>query len=403
MYLSHLSLTRFRNFVGLELDLPPGIVVLSGRNARGKTSLLEAIYLLAIARSFRAENEYEVVNWDTAAEGGSALVGGTIEKQAERLRVYVGYQCVPTPEPTRESDQRREHPFGVRRQIRVSRVKRTAAELVGLVNAVVFTATDLEVVQGSPSLRRRYLDILMSQLDQAYFKSLQRYQRVLQQRNRLLRLLQDRRGDEDELTFWDEELVKEGSWIVGRRSEAMASLSVLCRERHSELTGAMEDLVVEYRPNVPRHGPPGSDQDIRGEFTAALADSRRKELGQGSTIVGPHRDDFKLLVNNVDMRTYASRGQARTLALTLRLSEAAYMTATRGEGPIVLLDDVLSEMDSFRRERVLAFFTRSQYQQVIITTTELGPILGAPLPGAAYFEVEEGQVSRIATPSDSQP
>ena len=377
--------------------------MLSGRNARGKTSLLEAIYLLAIARSFRAENEYELVNWDTAAEGGSALVGGTIEKQAERLRVYVGYQCIPTQDPAGESDRRTERPFGVRRQIRVSRIKRTAAALVGLVNAVVFTASDLEVVQGSPSIRRRYLDILISQLDQAYFKSLQRYHRVLQQRNRLLRLLQDRRGDEDELTFWDEELVKEGSWVVGRRSEAMASLSILCRERHSELTADTEDLVLEYRPNVPRHGPPGSDQDVRGEFKAALADSRRKELGQGSTVVGPHRDDFKLLVNNVDMRTYASRGQARTLALTLRLAEAAYIASTRGEGPIVLLDDVLSEMDSFRRERVLAFFTHSQYQQVIITTTELGPILSSPLPSAAYFEVEEGQVSRIATPRDSQP
>jgi len=406
VYLSHLSLINFRNFPNLELDLPPGVVVFFGRNAQGKTSLLEAIYLLAIARSFRAENEYELVNWQAGTEEGNALVAGAIEKRDERLRVHIGYQCVPvseSPEAALQGSTLRAQegrPFGVRRHIRVSRVKRTAAELVGLVNAVLFTAEDIELVQGPPSLRRRYLDILLSQVDSPYLRALQRYQRILQQRNRLLRLLQERRAKDDELTFWNEELVKEGSWITQQRYEAMALLSALCRERHGELTGDGEDpqgaesLTLEYRPNVPCHGQTPSSEEMAREFMAALEASRGREVGMGSTVVGPHRDDFRLLVNAVDMGTYASRGQARTLALTLRLAEAAYLASARSEGPIVLLDDVLSEMDSFRRRRVLD--KALEYQQVIITTTDLESIQTSHLPNATYYEVRGGQVSRLA-------
>ena len=396
MYLSHLSLTNFRGFSHLELDLPPGVVVLSGENAQGKTTLLEAMYLLAIARSFRAENEYEVVNWRAYAEGADALVGGTIERGSERFRVYVGYQCVPVPE---QSTSDKERPFTVRKQIRVSRLKRTAAQLVGAVNAVLFTADDIELVQGPPSLRRRYLDILLSQVDPAYLKYLQRYQKVLQQRNRLLKLLQERRAETQELDFWDQELVKEGAWIIGQRYRAMGLLASLSRESHGDLTGGGEELALEYRPSVLMSGESVSAPEAEGEFMAAIAASRKKEIGVGSTTVGPHRDDFHMMVNGVDMGTYASRGQARTLALSLRLAEAAYLASARDERPIVLLDDVLSEMDASRRSRVLD--RALGYQQVIISTTD-PDLLQATLPSAAYFQLSEGRVREWETPTYSQ-
>ena len=396
MYLSHLGLTNFRNFPRLELEMPQGVVVLFGGNAQGKSSLVEAIYLLCIARSFRAENDYELVSWDTAAEDGEALVAGTFKRLNDRLRVYVGYRCVPMSAPGTGSARESARPFGVRRQIRVSRMRRTAAELVGLVNAVLFTADDIELVQGPPSLRRRFLDILISQADPPYLKALQRYQRVLQQRNRLLKALQDRRADQEELTFWDEELVKEGSWVVGKRCEVMDSLYVLARERHQELTGGSEELAVEYLPNVPRNGRVADSTQIQEEFTAALEASRRRELATGSTAVGPHRDDFRVMVNGRDMGTYASRGQARTLALSLKLAEAAYLASMKGEAPIILLDDVLAEMDSFRRRRVLD--KANQYQQVVITTTDPQLIQGSELPGARYYKVENGQVEGVESP-----
>lgn len=392
MYLSHLSLTNFRNFLELELELPVGPVVFFGQNAQGKTSLLEAMYILAIGRSFRAENEHEVVNWPTTRANGNTLVGGTIQKQGATIKVYVGYQSVPPPDTQSNS------PIGrVRKQIRVSRVKRTAAELVGTVNAAIFTATDIELVQGPPSVRRRYLDILMSQVDPPYLRSLQRYQRVLQQRNRLLRLLQESRAREDELGFWNEELVKEGSWIVRSRHETIERLAILSLDGHKELTGAGEELAVEYRPGVPGCSKAADVEEISLAFREALAASRERELGQGSSVVGPHRDDFKLFVNDVDMGTYASRGQARTVALTLRLAEAAYLASNRDERPIVLLDDVLSELDHVRRERVLE--KAVQYHQTIITTTDLGPLQSKWLADAAFYHVESGSVTKVPPPS----
>ncbi len=212
MRLSHLSLTNFRNFSQLELELPPGVVIIHGRNAQGKTTLLEAMYILAIARSSRADNEIELVSWGAVEEGEDAIVSGTVDRRDERLRVHVGYRC---------ASQASSSPTGrprVRKEIRVSRVRRTASELVGLVNAVLFTADDIQLVGGPPSIRRRYLDILLSQTQPIYLRSLQRYQRVVQQRNRLLRALQEHRAEEKELAFWDGELVTVGAGIIDARA-----------------------------------------------------------------------------------------------------------------------------------------------------------------------------------------
>jgi DNA replication and repair protein RecF len=387
-YLSHLNLTNFRSLVELDLELPPGVVVFFGPNASGKTTLLEAVYLLAIARSFRAENEREVVNFQAAAEGGQGLVGGTIEQHGERLQIYVGYQCLPGSGPADApafSAGRRG--LSVRKQIRVSRVRRTASELVGLVTAVLFSADDIRLVQGPPSDRRRFLDILISQADPLYLRGLQRYQRVVQQRNQLLRMLRDGRAHADELAFWDDELVREGAWITYRRREVMEVLGPSCAEHHRQLSGPEEDLQVEYRPSVPLgDGLPATEDRFRGSLAAAAP----RERATASTAVGPHRDDFDLRIDEVDMGTFASRGQARTLALTLRLAEAAYLASVRGEGPIILLDDVLSELDAQRGKRVLEKAT--QYEQTLITTTEPENIRGFFGSAATYFSVAGGGV-----------
>ena len=409
-YLSRLSLSNFRNLTQLELELPAGVVVFFGANAQGKTTLLEAVYLLAIARSFRAENEREVVNFQAAVRGEPALVGGTVEKRGERLSIYVGYQRAsgqnPPDPPLPKADsgvfsssqremgedsQNREGdslPYPVRKQIRVSRMRRTAAELVGVMGAVLFSADDIELVYGPPTQRRRYLDILISQADPLYIKALQRYQRVVQQRNQLLRLLREGRAEESELDFWDRELVREGAWITWQRQESIRLLSRLCAEHHQELSGSGAEFHMEYRPTTPQGG---SLQDMESRFLESLAAFRRRELATATTMVGPHRDDFKLLVNGMDMGTFASRGEARTLALTLRLAEAAYLAEARSDEPVVLLDDVLSEMDASRRRRVLEKITR--YQQALITTTDLELVQGFFGPKATYFRVGEGQVT----------
>ena len=389
-YLSRLSLTNFRSFEDLDLALPPGVVVFFGANAQGKTTLLEAVYLLAIARSFRAENEREVVRLGAAGEGGQALARGDLERAGERVSIYVGYQS-GRDALGRENSGNETGRSAVRKEIRVSRVRKTAAELVGIVNAVLFTADDLQLVFGPPSGRRRYLNILISQSDPTYLKTLQRFQRVVQQRNKLLRMLRDGRAGAEEMAFWDDELVREGSWLTWRRGETVMQLGPMCQERHSLLSGASEDLLVQYRPSVPLGEDIAATQEM---FRKSLAASEQRERATSTTAVGPHRDDLGLLINCVDMRAYSSRGQARTMALALRLAEAAFLEAVRGEGPIVLLDDVLSEMDSTRRRRVLEQVTR--FPQTLITMTDLEQAGGFFGPTAHFFRVGGGEVASMS-------
>ena len=385
-YLSRLRLTNFRNLTHLDLGLSPGVTVYYGPNAQGKTTLLEAVYLLCIARSFRAENEREVVSFEAANAGEQALVDGTVEKNGQRLRVIIGYQPTQRSSPS-SSQEGNGLAYNVRKEIRVNRLKHTAGELIGQMNAVLFSAADIELVQGPPSGRRRFLDILLSQSDPLYLKGLQRYHRVVQQRNQLLRLLRENRADADELAFWDDELVREGAWITWRRHEAMRQLTPACVRQHEDLSGPEENLEVEYRPSVRLAG---DVSEVEDNFREALAAASHRERARPVTAVGPHRDDFNLTIDGADMGVFASRGQARTLALTLRLAEAEFLESTRGEGPVVLFDDALSEMDSSRRHRLLEKATR--YEQVLITTTDLEQVNDFFGSGANYCYVSGGQV-----------
>jgi DNA replication and repair protein RecF len=414
-YLSRLVLTNFRRLAELDLALPPGVVVFFGDNAQGKTTLLEAAYLLAIGRSFRAQTEREVINLEAAARGEAAIAGGTIERggrgQPPRpVSVRVGYRPAG---PTAAEGGAGRLGYSVQKEVRVGRSSRraAAADLVGLLGAVLFSAEDLELVQGPPSGRRRYLDILVSQADPLYFKSLQRYQRVVQQRNRLLRSLREGQAQAPELEFWDAELVREGSSITWRRREAAAALSRLCNAQHRQLSGSPEAVALRYQPSVPA----GEDlADTQREFQQRLVRLQPRELAAGATLLGPHRDDFLLLRltdpapgglaggaaaaagRELDLGVFASRGEARSLALALRLAEAAYLAEARNDEPVVLLDDVLSELDATRRRLVLEKVGR--YQQVLITTTDLGPVAAFLGGGASYFRVADGRVTPVPPP-----
>lgn len=405
-YLTRLTLTNFRNFRELELELPPGVVVLYGGNAQGKTTLLEAVYLLAIARSFRAENERELVNFAAARNGEPAFVGGVLDKGEARVAVYVGYQPIARPgrggatvppagEQTGNEPAGRAAKLGyaVQKQIRVNRARKRAADLVGVVGAVLFSAEDLELALGPPSVRRRYLDILISQGNPLYLKSLQRYYRVVKQRNRLLHLLREGRAGAAELEYWDDELVREGAALTWQRSVALQLLADLGAEQHRELGNPGQEFRLEYCPSV---APGAAAATAESNFRELLAARRPQERAAGRTTIGPQRDDFQLLVDGVDMGRFASRGEARTLALTLRLAEVSYLAAVRAEEPIVLLDDALSEMDAARRRRALTKI--AGYGQSLITTTDLEPVKAFFGAGAAYRAVAGGTVTPGTNP-----
>ena len=385
MHLARLNLVNFRSFRRLEAELPMGPSLVIGANAQGKTTILESIYLLAIAKSFRAENEREVVNWEAASTLEQAAVDGLVETDEGRMRIIVGYQ----PHLRARAGASEGTPVhSVRKEVRVDGVRRTAAELVGLMNVVLFSAEDIRLVQGSPSVRRRYLDILISQASPAYLRALQRYQKVLHQRNQLLKLIRERRARESEMEFWDEQLVEWGSLIVQQRVQTMAVLAQSARASQGELTGGAEELRLEYLPSV---APADGSGDCSAAFQEGLEASRDREIRLGSTVLGPHRDDFQLLVDDVDMGVYSSRGQARTLALTLRLSEAQYLSAYKGE-PLVLLDDILSELDEGRRDQVLERVLA--YEQSVITATDLDPFSAEYLSAASIFGLKEGALTR---------
>ena len=404
MYISHLSLVNFRNYESLALDLEPGMALFHGANGQGKSNLLEAIYMLAIARSARTSQERQLVRTHPIGEAVDAQVSAVVQRGAERLRLQVGLRVTPTgggsEAPGRPAAGSPDGPgngagpwdaasTAVQKYIRVNGAPARAAGLVGQLNAVMFSAQDLELVYGPPPVRRRYLDILLSQLDSRYLRSLQRYQQVVYQRNHLLRTLREGRANASELEFWDDELVTEGAYILLRRLTALEGLRELADSIHRELTAQGEGLQLRYAPAI-ETATPASEEGLSHQLRRSLEGQRQREISQGVTLSGPHRDDIRLLIGGLDAGSYASRGQARTLALALRLAEARYLAAQRRQEPVLLLDDVLSELDTARRRRVLE--SVSAYEQCFVTSADLASIEPRFLAIMASFEVRGGRL-----------
>ena len=384
-YLSRLSLTNFRNFRQVDIELPAGVSVFYGANAQGKTALLEAAHTLAVGRSFRAERERQVVNLDAARNGQAAYITGAAERDQQTFTVVIGYQPsaaapddagIPTASPS------------VSKQIRVNRQPSTAAGLLGRVGAVLFVVDDLNLVLGSPSHRRRYLDVLISQSHRPYLDALQRYQAALRNRNGLLRRQRIAPVASDEMEYWDTQLVQAGATVVRERADAIARLADFAVSHYVELAELGQALTIVYRPNVT---PEASSADTESRFRRMLQENAAQERATAVTAVGPHRDDFAIFADGLDAHAFASRGEARTIALSLRLAEADYLAAARDDDPIIMLDDVFSEMDAERRERVLRKTTA--YRQALITTTDPDAVRAVLGNGATYFHVSNGVVS----------
>ena len=376
VHLTGIELTNFRSYRALDLTLGPGLTIVHGVNGSGKSNLLEAAYLLAIGKSYRASVERELVSWPAAEAGGYAIVGASVERADGRIALRVGFDCAGASGIQGGN--------GVQKRIRVNGIARRVQDLVGTLSAVLFTAEDIELIFGSPSGRRRYLDIMLSQLGGRYVDSLSRYQRVLTQRNALLRAIREGRGSEAELAYWDESLCNEGAAVLGARFDAMADLRSLVADAFVRLE-AVNELDVSYVATA------GFDVRPTPQTLAdALDVSRGAERGAGMTLVGPHRDDLKLVMNGVEMAKHASRGQARLAALSLRVAEAKLLEARRGDPPVVLFDDVLSELDDRRRDLVLD--EAVAHQQAIVTTADLAQVPAHHLAAARRLRVDEGEV-----------
>jgi DNA replication and repair protein RecF len=403
--LRQLSLAAFRNYTRLELPLEPGVSVFWGDNGQGKSNLIEAAYMLATTRSFRTSSERDLVNWHADTDPVFARVAGDVHRSAKNTRLEL--LIAGTAGVESAASQGQPPAESVRRRARVNGHDTPLLQALGHLNAVLFSPEDVDLVAGPAERRRRYLDITLSQVDRHYVRSLRRYLRVLAQRNALLKLSRERAVPPDEFDYWDAQLTQLGAELLLARLRAIATLNRRLVDVYPSLTDQTGTLTVEYRSSVPLDGltpvepgasaGPGAEhdaaiQDLAARFTAQLAALGQRERGQGVTLSGIHRDDAAFVVDGVDLRTYGSRGQQRLAALALKLAEADFMHASTGDRPVLLLDDVMSELDPTRR----AFLQRAiaGHEQVLATTTDLGLFDDAVLDTAARYRVARGIVTR---------
>ncbi len=396
MQLQRLSLTQFRNFARLDVEVPEGAVLIVGRNAQGKTSLLEAIYFLATLDSFHAETDRQLINF---IEARKPLAVARLQATYRRGERQHQMEVRIIREQTRNGIDRS------RKEVLLDGAKKKAGEVAGQFQAVLFLPQMLQIVEGTPRHRRHYLDLALTQVQPGYGEALSEYENILGQRNALLKQLNEDGGDASQLDFWDERLSLRAAQLLHARFQALQELDGLAGRLHHELTRGAEVLRLNYQPSYEPIPAPakqrtliqepmdrsGVDLDkLESGFATALKKARGEDIGRGSTSIGPHRDELRFLANGVDLGSYGSRGQVRTTLLTLKLAELEWMQARSGFRPVLLLDEVLAELDELRRADLLARL--GSRQQVLLTTTDFNLFTPDFLARAKRWEIEEGRL-----------
>jgi len=365
-------LTDLRGYRALELELGPGPHLLHGPNAAGKTSLLEAIVVLASGRSHRTPTDAEMIRWgadmarvEGVIDGGSAGGGSTLE--VALLREGSG---------------------GQRKRIRVNGVPRRATSLGGTLRVVLFAPEEMLLIAGSPGLRRTALDSLAGGRSPVYPADLATYGRALQQRNSLLRAIREEQAGREQLRFWDKVLLDSGAAVVAARLDLLQAIAQPLLAAHREIAPEEGELTLRYETNAPA----GPGESIRDGLARRLAETAEKEVWNGSTLIGPHRDDLVFELDQAgtlrNLAGFASRGQQRTAILALKLAELDLLTALDGRPPLLLLDDVFSELDPDRRSHLVRRI--AELPQALITTTTLDDLDPALRAGATSWAVVSG-------------
>jgi DNA replication and repair protein RecF len=406
MYLKHLSLTNFRNFARLDLDMPRRVVVLVGSNAQGKTSLLEAVYFMAAFTSFQTHADRQLVNFIAAREARKQVVVGRLVADYQRGKSDHRLEARLIMEPTGVNGVR------LRKEVLLDGVKRSLSEVIGQFNAVVFVPQMSQILEGGPDERRRYLNLMLAQAIPSYVQTLSDYNQALSQRNALLKALSERgtalrpAQDSEQLRVWDEALARLGAQIILWRIQAVQEIERLAARVHHELTRGREVLRLSYEPAFdPLPQPEGQLglkmdtpvdrsglklEEIRSAFVERLAQLRREEIARGMTTIGPHRDELRFLANSIDLGNYGSRGQIRTTLLALKMAEVNWMKERTGEWPVILLDEVMAELDLERRADLLTYL--GQREQVLFTTTDLNLFTPEFARSAEIWKVQGGTV-----------
>jgi DNA replication and repair protein RecF len=374
---SHLSLRDFRSYAELEVDFPGGPQVVVGQNAAGKTNLLEALVVLAEGHSHRTSADAELIRWGTEFARVEAAVGSAVEADAgsDQLEVVLLQPGAP----------------GTRKRVKVNGVPRRPLALASALRAVLFAPEDMLLVVGSPGLRRGVLDRLVVQRIPAAGASLSTYARALSQRNNLLRRIRVEIAAPDELRYWDEVVCVEGGRIVTWRLETLDVLAGPLEASHAEIAPAEERLSLRYLSNASL----AADEDPERALRRRLLETAEKEIWNGQTLVGPHRDDLSFQLGGRELSTFASRGQQRTAILALKLAQLDLLAQLDGRPPLLLLDDVFSELDPQRRAHLVRRI--GGLPQAFVTTTTLDDLDPALVAASTAWRAEPGRLERIST------
>jgi len=390
MYLSHLTLNEFRNYNYLDLSLGKGLFLFYGENAQGKTNLLEAIGMLATGSSFHASSDRETVNW--RAPDHIARLNAHIIRHDDDLHIemVIFDPTPPTIENLPQKSKTVELPATTqRKRVKINTIPKKIIDLIGQMKVVLFAPTDLHLVDGSPEERRRFLDRSLCQVQPRYCQALVQYRKVITQRSALLKRIRDNAEDPRLLDYLDERLTTLANLIIFERQRMVTALNEQTSLLQETLSGGREHLRILYRPSF-KVDPSWSTIEAPQQYRKQLHDARKKEFNQGVCLLGPHRDDLEFLVNGVNMLTYGSRGQQRTTALSAKLAELAYMRASTGDEPVLLLDDVFSELDNQRRTHLLQEILR--HEQVLFTATDLTSFPQEILALAHTYQVVNGEL-----------
>lgn len=358
MIIKSLELADFRNYDFLHIDFDRGTNILYGDNAQGKTNILEAIYLSAITKSHKGSKDRDIVNFD---------------KEEAHIRTYLEKDGIDT---RIDMHLRKNKSKGI--AIDGQKIKK-AAELIGLLNVVFFSPEDLSIIKNGPAERRRFVDMELCQLDQFYLYNLNHYNKIVNQRNKLLKDMYFNPSLRDTLNIWDSQLISFGSKIIERRQLFIEQLNEIILEIHRKLSGGKEDLVIKYEP----------DTSIE-DYERTLSANQDRDIKLKQTTTGPHRDDFCFTTGNIDIRKFGSQGQQRTAALSLKLSEIELVKKLTKDNPVLLLDDVLSELDSNRQNYLLSTIGDIQ---TIITCTGLDEFVNNRFEIDKVFHIENGMIT----------
>ncbi|MCA1032312.1 DNA replication/repair protein RecF [Bacillus timonensis] len=371
MHIEEIKLKNYRNYHSLEATFENKVNVILGENAQGKTNVMESIYVLAMAKSHRTSNDKDLIRWDEEY----AKIEGRLKKRNAPLTMELVISRKGKKAKSNYLEQKK------------------LSQYVGNMNIVMFAPEDLNLVKGSPQIRRRFIDMEIGQVSPVYLHDLSQYQKILSQRNHYLKMLQIKKQTDkamlDVLTF---QLIQVAAKIVAKRYEFLDLLQTWAEPIHAGISRGLETLLIQYKPSVDVSEQSDLTKiiDVYDEKFAKIKD---REIERGVTLAGPHRDDLTFLVNGKDVQTYGSQGQQRTTALSLKLAEIELIHSEIGEYPILLLDDVLSELDDYRQSHLLN--TIQGKVQTFVTTTSVEGINHDTLKQAATYRVVAGEMTKL--------